>query len=138
MFPMSIHSNLAPHAVDVQVVVREVIRPYHIMGHGVSMTKKLEGARQDYHEQVLQNESVFRDMVKTVRPDIWLLMDLLDSTKVNYLVLVKTLRHLYNIASGSKFGNVTIDVQNGIATFVRGEESDRLNEPILLPETESL
>ena len=99
--------------------------------------KKLGELRMDYAEQVQTNEFVFKNMVKTVRPDIWLLMDLLDDTRVNYLILVKTLRHLYNIAGGSKFGTVTIEIQNGVATFVRGEESDRLNEVVILPKNDS-
>ncbi len=93
--------------------------------------KKLGELRMDYQEQVKHNEFSFKEMVKTVRPDIWLLMDLLDETQVNYLVLVKALRHVANIANGSKFGNVTIEIQNGLVTFVRGEESDRLNEPAI-------
>lgn len=96
------------------------------------MAKNLGEPRMDYEEQVKHNEFAFAEMVKSVRPDIWVLMDLIDETKVNYLVLLKALRHLSNIATGSKFGNVTIEIQNGVATFVRGEESDRLNEPVLI------
>jgi hypothetical protein len=91
----------------------------------------------DYQEQVAHNEFAFKELVKSVRPDIWLLMDLLDETQVNYLVLVKALRHLSNIATGSKFGTVSIEIQNGIATFVRGEESDRLNEAVILTKEKS-
>lgn len=86
----------------------------------------------DYQQQLKQNESVFKDMVKTVRPDIWLLMNLLDESNSNYLVLIHTLRHLINIATGTKYGEVNIQVQNGIVTFVKGEENSRINEPILL------
>jgi hypothetical protein len=99
--------------------------------------KKLGEPRMDYAEQVRSNEFVFENMVKTVRPDIWLLMDLLDETGVNYLILVKALRHIYNIAGGSKFGNVTIEIQNGICTFVRGEESDRVNEVVIPPKNDT-
>lgn len=91
----------------------------------------------DYNEQLEHNEFAFRNMVKTVRPDIWVLMDLLDETGINYLILYKVLRHLNNIATGSKFGNVTVEIQNGVATFVRGEESDRLNEPVIKVEPAS-
>jgi hypothetical protein len=87
--------------------------------------------RLDYKDQVEHNEFAFTELVKRIRPDIWLLMDLLDQTEVNYLILVKALRHLDNIARGSKFGTVSIEIQNGVATFVRGEESDRLNEPVI-------
>lgn len=94
--------------------------------------KKLGEPRMDYQEQVAHNEFAFKEMVKSVRPDIWLIMDLIDELHLNYLIVVKMLRHLYNIGTGSKFGNVTVDIQNGVATFVRGEESDRLNEPVML------
>lgn len=87
----------------------------------------------DYAEQVEHNEFAFKELLKKARPDIWLLMDLIDNTRINYLILVKTMRHLDNIANGSKFGNVTIEIQNGVVTFVRGEESDRLNEPVIIP-----
>ncbi len=93
---------------------------------------KLGEPRMDYKEQVAHNEWAFWDALKRMRPDIWLLADLIDTTKVNYLILVKALRHIDNIARGSKFGNVTIEIQNGIVTFIRGEESDRLNEPVIL------
>jgi hypothetical protein len=95
------------------------------------MARKLGEEQLDYHEQVAHNEFAFKEMVKTVRPDIWMLMDLIDETKVNYLVLIKALRHIYNIGTGSKFGTVSVEIQNGIVTFVRGEESDRLNEPAI-------
>jgi len=42
------------------------------------------------------------------------------------------MRHLDNIATGSRFGTITIEIQDGICTFVRGTESDRLNEPVIL------
>lgn len=97
-------------------------------------SKDLGKPRMDYQEQVKQNEWVFMETLKRLRPDLWMIADLLKDTNTNYLILVHVLRHLYNIASGSKFGTVTVDVQNGIATFVKGEESNRLNEPIILPE----
>lgn len=94
---------------------------------------KLGEERIDYHEQVEHNEFAFKELVKQVRPDIWMLMDLLDETETNYLILVKVLRHLNNIATGTKFGTVSVDIQDGIATFVKGLESDRLNEPVIAP-----
>lgn len=93
--------------------------------------RKLGEPTMDYGDQVQQNEFAFKELVKSVRPDLWMLMDLLDETEVNYLVLIKALRHIYNIATGSKYGTVSVDIQNGIVTFIRGEESDRLNEPAL-------
>jgi hypothetical protein len=98
--------------------------------------KKLGEPQMEYAEQVEKNNWAFMEMLKKVRPDIWLITDLLDKTEVNYLLLVKALRHIDNIARGSRYGNVTLEIQDGICTFVRGAESDRLNEPVILPKKE--
>ena len=84
-----------------------------------------------YQEQTTNNETQFRDIARQMRPDIWSIMDAIDSYGVNYLILLKAIIHLNKIASGSRFGSVTIDVKDGICTFVRGEESNMLNEPVL-------
>jgi len=59
-------------------------------------------------------------------------MDLLDETKTNPMILFKVMRHLSNIATGSKYGQVTVYIENGVATFVRGEEADKLNEKVIM------
>ncbi len=89
---------------------------------------------QDYYEQMKRNEEVFMRQIKQVKPEWFVLLDLLEKTGVNPLILWKLVRHLSNIANGSKYGNITISVENGVVTFVRGEESDRLGETILLPD----
>jgi hypothetical protein len=74
---------------------------------------------------------VFLKMLKDVRPDVWVLTDLLDRTKINYYVLFQIIRHLNNIGMGNKYGNVTIQIENGVVTFVRGEESSKINEQLI-------
>ncbi len=96
------------------------------------MTKQYKD-EQDYYAQMQKNEEVFMRLIKQVRPEWFVLLDLLEQTGVNPLILWKTVRQLYNIATGNKYGTITISVENGVVTFVRGEESDRLNENILVP-----
>ena len=85
----------------------------------------------DFDKEEEQNEQIFIDLVKRVRPDIYVFMDLLDSTGVNSLVLLKVMRQIHNVATGNKYGKVTIEIDNGTVTFVRGEESDRVQEPAI-------
>jgi len=98
--------------------------------------KKLGERRMDYQEQLKHNEWVFLENLKMVRPDLWMLADLLQATRVNYLVLVHVMRHIANIATGSKYGEVKVQIQNGVVTFVHGEETSKLNEPAILPKKE--
>lgn len=93
--------------------------------------------KSEYDIEVENNTRVFSDLVKQVRPDIWLIMDLLDQTKVNHRALWKAIRQINNIAIGTGYGQVHIVIENGVITFIRGEEADKLNEPALLKGEES-
>lgn len=85
-----------------------------------------------YQEEQQNNELLFKEMLKKLRPDLYVLMDILDETGINPLVLWKVVRQLNNIAIGNRYGNVTIEIQKGIVLFVRGEESDRVNEELVI------
>lgn len=87
----------------------------------------------EYQEQVSSNEEVFKALLKKVRPDIFVLMDVIDQTNVNAWVLAKIGQNIFNIASGNKYGKVTCVIENGVVTFVYGEDAHRLNEPALKP-----
>ncbi len=93
---------------------------------------------QDYYEQMKKNEEVFMRQIKQVKPEWFVLLDLLEKTQVNPLILWKLVRHLSNIASGNRYGTITISIENGVCTFLRGEESDRINEAVLIPKEEPL
>jgi len=84
----------------------------------------------DYQEQKQKNEDAFREVARSVRPDVWSLMDALDTYEINYIVLLKTLEHLHKVATGTKFGTVTVEIQDNIVTFIRSLESSRLNEAL--------
>ncbi len=94
-------------------------------------SKELELTASDYNTLARYNEDSFKLQLKAFRPDIFVLMDLIDTTGINYYILFQVIRHLSNISMGNKYGKVTIEVENGTATFVRGEESTKLNEPLV-------
>lgn len=85
----------------------------------------------DYYAVSKYNEDSFKELLKHFRGDIFVLMDLLDNTKINTYVIFQVIRHLNNIAMGNKYGSVTVQIENGVVTFVRGEESTKLNEDLV-------
>lgn len=96
------------------------------------MKKEAISEELDYYQQQAKNEFSFRQMLKTVKPDLYVLFDLLEQTGVNILVVLKIIRHIKNIAVGNGYGTITISMENGRVMFVRGEESDKVNEPAIL------
>lgn len=85
----------------------------------------------DYQEQMLKNEEAFRKGLQIMRPDLYVLAQQLDQSGVDFTILLQVIYALERIASGTKYGNITIYIENGVATFVRGEESKKLNTPVL-------
>lgn len=87
----------------------------------------------DYQQQQQQNEEAFRKGVQIMRPDLYVLMQQLDQSQVDFTILLQVIYALERIANGTRYGNVAISVENGTVTFVRGEESKKLNTPVLKP-----
>lgn len=90
--------------------------------------KEIKKDLENYNEQIFHNEESFRAVMKNFRPDIFVLMDLLDNTGINPYIIFHVIKHLNNILIGTKYGNVTTTIEDGVVTFVRGEESTKLNE----------
>lgn len=84
-----------------------------------------------YEEETKQNEEKFKQMVKALRPDIWVLMDIIDQTGINPFVVWKVIYQLNNIAMSTKYGNVVVEIENGTVRFVRGQSADKVNEPLI-------
>lgn len=88
----------------------------------------------DYHQQQAHNREVLSEILRNVRPDIWVLMDLIDKTSINPVIVFKFLRQINNIVLGSKWGQVTIVINDGVAKYIRGEDTDKIEENIILPQ----
>lgn len=88
--------------------------------------------KTDYDIETENNMQVFVDLVRRIRPDMYLLMQEMDRTKVNSTVIWKVIQHLSEIANGTKYGQVHVVIENGVVTFVRGEQADRVNEPAII------
>lgn len=85
----------------------------------------------DYQKQKEHNEELFRKGAQMVRPDIFHLMEVLDTTHIDYTILVQVLYFLEKIATGTRYGEVRLFIENGVVTFVKGDESKKLNIPII-------
>jgi hypothetical protein len=94
------------------------------------MKKKTE--ELNYYQQQAKNEFAFKEMLKSAKPDLYVIFDLLEQTGINYFVIIKVIRQLHNLAMGTGYGTVTIDIQKGQVLFIRGEDSDRLNEALII------
>ena len=93
--------------------------------------KKVVDELSDYKKEALNNEYVFKELIRAIRPDLYVLMDILDNTHVNSLTIFHVIRSISNIATGTKYGKVTVQIENGVVTFVYGEEAKKLNEPAI-------
>lgn len=88
-------------------------------------------AEVTYQEENKVNEDAFKQMVHDIRPDIWALMDVIDQTGVNPFVLWKVIYALDNIGKTTKYGNVTVEVEDNVIRFVRGNFNAKVNEPLI-------
>jgi hypothetical protein len=84
-----------------------------------------------YGEQTEQNEKMFRNLLKQVRPTTYMLLEEIDQTGINVMVLIKILRQLHSIATGLKYGEVRVQIEKGEITFIKGEHSDRVYQPVI-------
>src|SRR3954466_12561931 len=85
----------------------------------------------DYQEQKARNEEAFMQLLKSSRPDIWVLMDIVDQTGINPFVLWKVGYAMSNIANSTNYGQIVVEIENGTVRFVRGISADKLNEPLI-------
>ena len=77
-----------------------------------------------FKNQQENNERIFKEMLRNHRKDVFVLMNLLDQTGINYYVIFQIIRHLNNIALGGKWGEVKIFIENGVVV------RNRSNQPL--------
>lgn len=76
------------------------------------------------------NEYLFQEMLRKIRPDIFVLSDLIDTHAVNTLVVFKVIRQLINIGNGTHYGKISILIQNNKIISVEGTEQDSVMETV--------
>lgn len=81
------------------------------------------------------NLQQFWDVVRTLDPELYLVKVALHETGLNPALLPKVVRSVANIAYGTRYGRVSIQIEHGKITFIRGEESDELDQDALVENT---
>lgn len=98
------------------------------------MQKKSEKSgvsnNMSYQEEMKHNERVFWDVLQRTRPDVFVLVDIMDKHNVDPLIVFKFLRQLINIGEGSGWGEVVIVINNKKVKIMRGTDTERVNVPI--------
>lgn len=84
----------------------------------------------DYQEQQKQNEEKLVELLKVGRPDMFALMSTLDNTNLNWKVLFHVINAIGQIAMDTKYGTVSILIEDNIVRFVRGEHANKINESV--------
>lgn len=85
----------------------------------------------DYHEVARQNKEQFMEMLRLAAPEFHIVAVQMDKSKTNPVILFHVIKHLGEIANGTGYGQVHIMIEDGIARFVKGEHSTKLNEPVI-------
>ena len=85
-----------------------------------------------YQEEKENNERIFSEMIQKIRPEIYVLMSLIDSTGINPFILYKVIRQLNNVAIGSGWGQVVVLVNNRKAVRVEGVDTEKMNDDVIL------
>jgi len=101
------------------------------------MTTSLPSAPGDYHVAAQSNKEQFMEMMKLALPDFYIVALQMEKSKTNPIILFHVIQHLGEIASGTGYGQVHVMIEGGIARFVKGEHSTKLNEPVI-KDTESI
>lgn len=91
----------------------------------------------DYHVNAQKNKEQFMEMMKVAAPELHVVAVNMEKTKANPIILFHIINHMAQIADGTGYGQVHILIEEGVARFVKGEHSTKLNEPVIR-DTESI
>ena len=69
------------------------------------------------------------DVVRTIDPLLYEIKLFLDETGVNPSILPSIIRSIGNMSSGSGYGKVQIFMENRRITLVKGEETQKIEQP---------
>ncbi len=86
---------------------------------------------QDHDQIETQNKEHFMEILQKTFPELHIIAVQMEKSKSNPVILFHVIRHMAEIAFGTGYGQVHIVIEDGIARFVRGEHSTKLNEPVI-------
>lgn len=96
--------------------------------------KKVTSIPSDYKQVIKQNNEQVMEMLKIALPEFYIVALQMEKSRANPAILFHVIRHLGDIASGTGYGQVHVMIEDGVARFVKGEHSTKLNEPVIKEE----
>lgn len=91
--------------------------------------------KQRTYQSLPSTESVnldkYWDVVRQLDPEFYLLRIALKETSVNPMILPRIIRALANLAGGTGYGRVVVYMGKGVATSVKTEEADEVNQIVI-------
>lgn len=81
-------------------------------------------------KQQRTNEQLFMEMLAHLDPDLWVIKQALILTKINPAILPRIIRGMFNLAVGTGWGTVRIEMKDKMVTRILPEESDEIDQPV--------
>lgn len=80
------------------------------------------------------NADRFYDLVREISPPLANVLMALEISRVNPMILPNIIRAIGKMHSGTRYGKITIYMQNGKITAVEGVEYDKIEEEAVVEE----
>lgn len=89
----------------------------------------------DHQKNNDENTKKFMEYLQQIDPNLFVLKKVLDETGVSYFTVFQQIRAMYNIAIGSGWGKVTTVIADGVVKYVSGDETRKIEEPVISNKT---
>ena len=83
-----------------------------------------------------QNIEKYWAIVQKLEPEYYLIRLALEQTNVNPMILPRVIRQIANMAMGTGYGKIVIEMEAGTILFVHGEERDLIKEKAIVDKEE--
>ena len=84
-----------------------------------------------YQREKENNETKFMELLKTCDPALYNIRICLMESGVNPLILLKVIRALHNIGTGTGHGVIHIEISYGKVTNIKPIENDKVEQQII-------
>ena len=91
----------------------------------------MKNQQPTYQDQLNSNEEAFLKTLQQVLPELHIIAVQLRQTSVNPATLFAIIRHMAEIAQGTGYGQIVVDIQEGEVKIVRGMHQTKVNERVL-------
>ena len=86
----------------------------------------------NYQDQIKQNEQLFYALLERVRPDLFVLADVIDTNQINVFILLQFIKHLLKVSLANGTGRIHVFVQESKVTRIEGIDTQQFNENVTM------